>query len=80
MQCSRLEKIVIPQLHKISLEFYGNQMSISIFTTAPHNCLYLKLTIPIYAFPIYYFKIHFNIILPFTSISLEWSLFFGFPT
>ena len=55
-------------------------MSITVFTTAPHNCLYLRLTIPIYASPIYYFKIHFNIIPPFTSMSRKWSLFFGFPT
>jgi len=60
------EKTLIPQLDKISLTFYGSRTIIAVFTKFRPFFSVLSQINSVYALPVYFFKIYFNIIFPST--------------
>jgi predicted small integral membrane protein len=72
-----IENLIIIKLGKKFLEFYGTQRSIIVFTKAHHwSQSWAGWIQSTPSHPIS--NINFNIILPSTTMSLKWSLFFRF--
>jgi hypothetical protein len=60
--------------------FYGSRWFNAVFTTARHRSILLSQMNQVHTLPPYFSKIHFNIILPSTPRSFEWSSLQVFQT